>query len=419
VGRGVWVAATVLATTSCISAEPIYLTASDRIEKYGLGEGYTFIAPYFTDVHTTLWISITKAAVSSNSAQDAQSKPAQPSIFYAGWKPTSDLAGAKTYEIRYAVSCDLSSVLKKDSSIEVSGIEPKDTYSGTKIVTRVEPDSVFVKADATQPKPTTAPVNGTLNSSCPALTSFAVSFGVTTTPKSRAYLYASRNVFFSDSINVSLDGNGMLSNSDSSSTQQITSILTELAQTAGIAISGLTGRGGYIADYIPKPASDPRQRCFAAIADLLKSGPYYVNYPLGTRWPRPDGFDSGVTLDFKLQSFAASTEHEPLQATAEVVGANGRPKTIKTHSGLLAFYPVPAKATLACIVNSAGKKDTVFLSAPSTVNLYTSSQYVDPQRDFLTGPQDTFSFSAGFIVGHKLIDQSSAKTVVDTIRSAW
>src|SRR6202030_371877 len=72
----------------------------------------------------------------------------------------------------------------------------------------------------------------------------------------------------------------------------------------------------------------------------------------------------------------------------------------------------PAKATLACVV---GKRETIFLSAPSTINLYTASQFVDPQRDFLTGPQDTFTFNAGFIVGHKYVDQSSAKTVVDTI----
>ena len=217
--RLVWVVVGMLASGSCVSAESLYLTTSDRIEKYGLGDGYTFIAPYFTRVETTLWISITKAAASTNSqnsdSQGSQSKPATPSVYYAVWHQSSDASGAKTGEIRYAVSCDLSSVLKQGNAIVVSGIKPDDTYSGTKTVVRATADSVYVDAGTTQPNPATSPVSGTLNASCPpvaAAPSFNITFGVTTTPRSRAYLYLLRNAFFSDSVNVGLDSNGMLSN---------------------------------------------------------------------------------------------------------------------------------------------------------------------------------------------------------------
>src|SRR5262249_3347568 len=57
----------------------------------------------------------------------------------------------------------------------------------------------------------------------------------------------------------------------------------------------------------------------------------------------------------------------------------------------------------------------VYLTTPSVINIYTQSRFVDPQRDFLTGPQDTLTFNAGFIVAHKYSNQSSVKTIVDTL----
>ncbi len=117
-GRVIWfLAALALPSTNSVAAESVYLTASDRLEEYGLGEGYTFIAPYFTRVETTLWISITKAAATnsqnSNNSDNSQSqnKPATASIYYAGWEQGQ--AGAASGQIRYAVSCDLSKVLQE------------------------------------------------------------------------------------------------------------------------------------------------------------------------------------------------------------------------------------------------------------------------------------------------------------------
>jgi hypothetical protein len=57
----------------------------------------------------------------------------------------------------------------------------------------------------------------------------------------------------------------------------------------------------------------------------------------------------------------------------------------------------------------------VALSAPTVTSLYTERHVLDPQRDFFSNPQDTFTFNAGIITGHKYANQSPAKTIVDTI----
>jgi hypothetical protein len=411
-----------LRSTNCFSGESIYLTASDRIERFGLGDGYTYVAPYFTGVDTQKFISITKVSASDTKAGSSDSQPqgkaSQASISFAGWQK-----GA----IRYAVNCDLSLILKPGDTISITGVEPKDAYSGAKTVVLATQDSIIVAASDTAPPASTTSADASVNSNCPAAKtppSFAVQFGITTTPKSRAYLYVSRNAFFNDNINVSLDSNGMLSNSDSSSTQQVTSILTELAQTAGLITGGVPGLGGALISRPGgyefwnekeerRPPPDPRQKCFAAIGDLLKSGPYYVNYPLNKSWQKPATFAADVALEFVLKPLAAATGQAQLEPAAEAVDANGKVRVLKTHSGLVAFYPVPARATLACVVNG----ERIYLAAPSTMNLYISSEFVDPKRDFLTGPQDTFSFAGGVITGHKFSDQSAAKTIADTITS--
>jgi hypothetical protein len=64
---------------------------------------------------------------------------------------------------------------------------------------------------------------------------------VSPTPLSRGYLYLRRNAFFYDSVDFSVGSDGMLSNSDTSSTQEITAILTELAETAAPFVTGAPG----------------------------------------------------------------------------------------------------------------------------------------------------------------------------------
>jgi len=52
-------------------------------------------------------------------------------------------------------------------------------------------------------------------------------------PTGRAYLYFRKNAFYNNIANITVASDGMLSSSDTSSVQQVTSILNEIAQTIG------------------------------------------------------------------------------------------------------------------------------------------------------------------------------------------
>jgi len=113
-------------------------------------------------------------------------------------------------------------------------------YNGTFVVTRRDAGSVDLSTGPKDPGTYSGGVSIT-DTFCPAQSavesSFSIAFNSVTVPTARGYLYLHRNAFFTDSVNVSMDNNGMLSSSDSSSTQQVTAILTELAQTAGMISS--------------------------------------------------------------------------------------------------------------------------------------------------------------------------------------
>ncbi len=55
------------------------------------------------------------------------------------------------------------------------------------------------------------------------------------------------------------------------------------------------------------------------------------------------------------------------------------------------------------------------MALPQVLNIYLDSDFINPQRDFLTNPQNTLTFDRGVVTGHKYVAQSSAKTVVDTV----
>jgi hypothetical protein len=420
--RRFWIttAFTVVSITA-VSAESLYLTTSERIEKYGIGDSYTFIAPYVTRVGTAFSVSIAKAAATAGSA-NSDSKAVAPSITHAVYHDD-------VRQIVYSVSCDLTTVLHPGDK-DVFTVDPaKPTeFGGTNPVLDVKSNTVTVKAEK---KPSDPFKSGTVTgTSCPPLAEaggFSVTFSVTAVPVSRAYLYLSRNSLFADTVNVSVDSNDMLSSSDSSSAQQITAILTELAQTAGLFPGAAIHTLAIDAKIAPVPT--PRQRCFSAIASQLKSGPFYA-IPTdedikGMKRGRPwtihfdPGVDPDVTLAFDVKPIHSSVGLARLTET-RTVEFNGKRKDIYWHNGLVAFFPTPARATSFCNVMQADSKGNkvavpVYLNAPSMVNLYGESQFIDPQRDFLTNPQDTLTFNAGFFTGHKFTGQSSAKTIIDTV----
>lgn len=404
-----------LAFATSASGESLYLTTSARLEQLGLGDTYTFIAPYVTSVQMILSVSIAKVATPANSANSSNSTPkaAAPLILH-GQRTRQDAEG--NWLAEFSVSCDLQTVLHPGSSITIKDASPT-SYNRAFVVTDVTPNQVY--ANAGKPALDSSLINGTISdASCPpaATDSFSVTFTVTSVPKSRAYLYLTKNALFSDTLNVTTDNNGLLSGAESASAQQVTAILTELAQIAGlfVPLKTLSEEKG-----IPdKKNVSPRRRCFSAIADEVKVGPFFARpqpndlkrmYE-GKPWLVALDADPGVSLAISLAPLRTSTGLVGLnnETTVEV---KGKLHSFFWHNGLVAFFPVSAVATISCLANGGD----VLLTSPTTINLYSESQFLDPQRDFLTNPQDAFTFNAGFIIGHKYSDQSSAKTIIDTV----
>jgi hypothetical protein len=113
-----------------------------------------------------------------------------------------------------------------------------------------------------------AVIGGPNFDSCPTSgDTYTVALTVTPTPLSRGYLYLRRNAFFDDNVDFSVDNSGMLSSSDTSSTQEITAILTEVAATA----SAVLGGGGELTamKFGPLPTTDERNW----IDQLVKAKP--------------------------------------------------------------------------------------------------------------------------------------------------
>ncbi len=406
-----WIAFIAYSSIATASAESIYLTTSRPLPdaKFGSNGTYTFMMPYFTRVNTKVAVSISKAAsTSNNNSGGSDTKAVSPTILYAVWDKTNKL-------ITYSISCDLSRVLKVNYPITINNMPTG--FGGDKIIAAVTSTDISVKApDDIEPQRITA-TGGTIGDvQCPssgassAPGTFSLTLSVTAVPNwgSRAYLYLRGNPFFSDSANNTVGTDGMLTGSDTSSTQQVTAILQELAATVAPFLTGeaaLESREK-LKTAAPVREADDRQICLDAIGEFLKAGPYnnaailpeskFENHAWS--WPIPIGGPHSTLLLFQLKPYVLSEGQENIPEQQE---------------GLLAFFPVPASAEIRC--RSAASRPAILVSAPTVVNLFTESHFLNPQRDFLTSPQDTLTFSGGIITGHKFTSQSSAKTVVDTV----
>lgn len=382
----------ILASVSAASSEPLYLTTSKRIEtsEPHSGGSYTFIAPYVTRVRTRLIATVTKGSVTTNSS----AKPVSPSIYYARLKGDT---------IAISVSCDLRTVLKPGTDfVHLDQISPA-TFAGDKDVVDVTADTVIVKAAGTADK---SGRGGTLsNVLCPTAETTSINFvaSISPEPVQRGYLYLLRNAFFSDSVNVNIGTDGLLSSSDSSSVQQVTAILTEMAQAAAPFFQETIANKppNIPSDVIPR-SNNTVETCLRQAKDLVQAGPYYSK---GSWW----GGDWRISDNADIY----------LRLTPSIVRHGRQAAIADEEPGLVAFFPVPATAAFICkfkISDKPRKYTTpILLSQPTPVSLYIDSEIIDPQRDFLTNPQDTLTFNSGMITGHKYAAQSAAKTIVDTV----
>jgi hypothetical protein len=226
-----------------------------------------------------------------------------------------------------------------------------------------------------------------------------VSVSVLPVPTARSFLYLKNNALFATNANVGVGMDGLLTSSDTASAQQVTSILTELAQTAGVAV------GAKLVHPAPGKPSTDRDTCIGDLQKLVSSGPAYGVWDY-TGGQATVSLPPGASSTFFVQ-LATPTG---IQYTQENVAGE--------RDGILAYYPVPTTATLFCAATApkGGEPgNPLQMSADLVIYPYLDSHFVNVQRDGLTSPTDTLTFNQGFLTGHKYTNQSSAKTVVDTI----
>lgn len=432
-----FVIACVLLTTELVQpslAESLYISTSQRLDNFshidqlGFGGDYNFIIRYATSVNSLISVSLTKVvpASSSDSTKSGSStQPASPLVLH-GQRTIKGEDG--DWQVGFIVSCDLTPSLNanEDSNVIISGTN-KAIYDGTFKVKNVTATEVYVdtgKQDVDPGPITQGTMSGVFCLQTKPANTFSVSFAVTPVPTSFAYLYLTKNALFNDTIHVATDSTGLLSSSDTSSPQQITAILTELAQIAASAAQVSAKDVHLPNDVIPSETraqkmTGARQRCFGAVSKEVTANPFYAiarpnevkHWPGGRlHWEFPLDADTGVSLAFDVTPLRPSLGLVTLDNIADVE-LEGRSEQLRWHNGLIAYSPVAGIATVTCKTNGV----SILLSSPTNINLYAESQFVDPQRDFLTNPQDTFTFSAGFLVDHKYSDQSSGKTIVDAI----
>ena len=468
-------------STACLASEPVYLTtrfpldrstvSNDHVPKLGTSGDYVFIGPYYTDIETRVLVSITKtttgtnAGPNSNQNSDPTAKTATAAVLYAQIQDFVEDPNhkPKSYKINYSVSCDLTNTIAKGTSVTADNkLDPDFAVSGK--VDQVYANSLVVIpdtiSDTAKDGEHSTKVGGSFTGlTCPSAdsSSFSVTFTLQTIPilESLRFLYWKRNPFFDDTVSFSVDSNGMPSNAQSASTQEITAIITEIA---GAVASALKPAGGaaLVADNLKIPSA--RKTCNQDIISFVKNGAYFydtvldndtltkiVKTPGGVNFllsldpngdPKlavgtPSDADQISSIEFNLSIGGNAVRYEdpsPRKRVRPVTPPKLAPqapvaplRSDKAFPGVMIFFPAAVRATVKCYVPKGERPfalspgTEVNLAAPTVTNVYAVRAVVDPQRDFLTNPKDTFTFSGGIITGHNYSNQSAAKTVIDTI----
>jgi hypothetical protein len=346
-----------LALSGC--AENIYLTTKARLTADPGTSGpalrdYVYIAPYATKVESRAILSIVPAAPQKSADGSQPNSSGHPG------------PGEKTRE-RVEITQD-------------------KTVNGTAEKTHTVTTTEIANNDPKPVKPPEPPAQSTI-----VLTIYQA-------PTERRYLYMKRNAWFDNTVNVGIDSNGLLTQSDTSSVQEISGIVAGLAQTAFAA-------GGRLAAVAPLPKdAETIGKCNAAIDRLVANGAFYgAAVPLALNQP---------TLALPLWTDPAVGQVKlTIESTNAIQATPAGTLSDENQKGVVIFNPVPAQVRLKCEVGG----NSVFLTGQQTANFYTDPEVVFPSRSFLTNPHDTYTFAAGVITAHKYTDQSAAKTIVDTV----
>jgi hypothetical protein len=221
-------------------AESLYLTSPVPLPPDD--DRFQFIAPYFPELNTRITVSISKGAWNKD-------LPA-PTCTLACIAPAGTAVGFPT-----CTPSGLPTVTDGTFTCTPSGT-PACSSNGTPA------------GDSTAGRPTCTSTNSG-NYGPPVVT-----ISASPVPVARGFLYFTKNALFSDAANVSISTDGLLSGADSSSTQQITAILTELAQTAAAVMEGAPFNAA------PPTAQDDRRKCLETINKSASNLPFYRSHDI-------------------------------------------------------------------------------------------------------------------------------------------
>ncbi|HXZ02969.1 MAG TPA: hypothetical protein VEI03_23475 [Stellaceae bacterium] len=263
-----------------------------------------------------------------------------------------------------------------------------------------------VKPPKTPPPKT--PTDAQPESAKPTLSQFSITLGTVNIPSDKRYLYFNNSGWYNSAVEFDTSLNGLPSKSDTSSTQQLTSLLTELAQTAGQALGG-----GLKFLKEPIPSTPPA----LSLADLRKACAQMLK-AIAPSYAVIASFDRAGAMDIAPPQ-AVTVGSNPVDITLAVVLDGDGALPAKELSpigegdidGFVAYEPTPLLAHPVC----KGGGNSIDLGLPQILSVYKVRHVEKPLRNFWTSPQDTYSITDGIIVGHKYTDQSAAKTLVDLI----
>lgn len=210
-------------------------------------------------------------------------------------------------------------------------------------------------------------------------------------PKNKAYLHLQESWFFADATDYKLSEFGLLNTSDSQSTQQVTSVLTDLGTVAGKA-AGDAILYDRVLTFEEKPPVEHKPNPCTRLTSGVYEFELIDGSPLQVKTLDNELVDLAVKID---NGGSAPESSDPACVNNDQI------------DGFCAFEPTPIKVSISC--------GSSLVVAPKIVNSYTASRVIKPQRNFLTNRHEIHSFTNGVHTEAKMDSQSELKGVFDVI----
>lgn len=156
------------------------------------------------------------------------------------------------------------------------------------------------------------------------------------------------------------------------------------------------------------------QKCRDAFDKVVNQKAFFYGEMRVNRNGRIDTTDINTLLqegtsdtDYKLSIHAE--DYEELDG-----GQLQRVPSDEPLPGFIVHEPSSVRISLDCVKN---KIRIMSFASPQIVPIYRIRNVANPQRNFWTNPQNTYTITDGIITAHKFSDQSPAKTLIDLITS--